>query len=199
MTGTRTVPPACFGHTGWTWLNPPASWAPRGDGLEIRTAPDTDFWAATHYGFVRDTGHALLRTVSAEFRLRATFAGDYREQYDQAGLLLRLDAGNWIKAGVEYVDGTEQLSAVVTREVSDWSVVPLARVSAVTSPVTVELHREGDTVTIRYGTGGEEPSALLRLAWFPPGLPARAGPMCASPDGAGCTVRFTALECDDPG
>lgn len=196
MTRPATAP-ACFGHTDWTWLNPPTDWTESADGgLDVRTEADTDFWVTTHYGFVRDTGHALLRPVPATFRMRLTFTGDYREQYDQAGLLLRLDERNWVKTGIEYVDGTQQLSAVVTRDVSDWSVVPLARVTSTLSPVTLDLHREQDTVTIRYGTGDAQPDTLLRLAYFPPATDALAGPMCASPDGTGFIARFTALRFD---
>lgn len=166
--------------------------------MEITTDTDTDVWVTTHYGFVRDTGHALLRAAPAAFRLRVTFEGDYRERYDQAGLYLRLDAKNWIKTGVEYVDGHQQLSAVVTRDVSGWSVVPLDRITESPTPVAVEMQREGDHVTIRYGTGGEEPHALLRLVYFPPGRPAQAGIMCASPDGKGFTARFTGLRLETP-
>ncbi|QXE33165.1 DUF1349 domain-containing protein [Streptomyces sp. GMY02] len=191
-TGTES----CLGLTDWTWLNPPAHWAAVDDALDVTTAPDTDFWVKTHYGFVRDTGHALLRPVPASFRLRITFSGDYREQYDQAGLLLRLDEKNWIKTGIEYVDGRQQLSAVVTREVSDWNVVPLAHLTDTPGPVTVELLREGDTVTVHYGVDGN-PETMLRLAYFPPETAAQAGPMCASPDGKGFTARFTALRLDD--
>ncbi|MFB7274766.1 DUF1349 domain-containing protein [Streptomyces sp. NPDC056244] len=191
-TGTES----CLGLTDWTWLNPPAHWAAYDEALDVTTAPDTDFWVKTHYGFVRDTGHALLRPVPASFRLRITFSGDYREQYDQAGLLLRLDEKNWIKTGIEYVDGRQQLSAVVTREVSDWNVVPLDRFTDTPGPVTVELLREGDTVTVHYGVDGN-PETMLRLAYFPPEVAAQAGPMCASPDGKGFTARFTALRLDD--
>ncbi|MET9291056.1 DUF1349 domain-containing protein [Streptomyces sp. NPDC003077] len=185
--------PACFGHTDWAWLNPPAQWSAREEQVEITTDPDTDFWATTHYGFVRDTGHALLRPVPASFRMRVTFAGEYREQYDQAGLLLRLDEKNWIKTGIEYVDGQQQLSAVVTRAFSDWNVVPLSQNVPAPKRVTIEMRRQGDHVFLHYGVGEQPPETLLRLAYFPPGAAAQAGLMCASPDGKGFTARFSDL------
>ncbi|GAA2773147.1 DUF1349 domain-containing protein [Saccharopolyspora taberi] len=181
-----------FGIGGWRWLNPPENWLSYA-GMTATTDSGTDFWRTTHYGFVRDTGHALLRRVGPEFRMTTRFFGDYREQYDQAGLLLRLDENNWIKTGIEYVDGEQLLSAVVTREVSDWNVVPLETLHGKVESVTIDLRRTADTVTIRYAPEGGEPETLLRLAYFPPGGDAEAGPMCASPDGSGFPVRFAEL------
>lgn len=191
MTDARTSITA-FGLR-WRWFNEPRCWTATDAELTVGTDEDTDFWRTTHYGFVRDSGHALLRPVGERFRMRVTFSGDYREQYDQAGLLLRADERTWIKAGIEFVDGAPLLSAVVTREVSDWNVVPLMRLAGDPASVTVDLERVDDTVTVRYGWDGRAPDTLLRVAWFPPEVAAEAGPMCASPDGAGFTSRFTSL------
>ncbi|MCG3043988.1 DUF1349 domain-containing protein, partial [Streptomyces sp. S1A] len=182
--GHRMTTHNCLGFTDWSWLNQPTHWSPQENQVEITTDPGTDFWVTTHYGFVRDTGHALLRPVPANFRLRVTFDGDYREQYDQAGLLLRLDDKNWIKTGIEYVDGHQQLSAVVTRDVSDWNVVPLDRITGTSAHITVEMRREGDHVILRYGTTGDPrdpaPPRLLPAGPAGPGghhvrLPRRKG------------------------
>ncbi|WP_188986305.1 DUF1349 domain-containing protein [Saccharopolyspora thermophila] len=185
-----------FGLGGWRWLNQPVNWLSYA-GLTVTADSGTDFWRTTHHGFVRDTGHALLRPVGGRFRLSTRFFGDYREQHDQAGLLLRLDESNWIKAGIEYVDGEQMLSAVVTREVSDWSVLPLEAVCGPVESVTIEMERADDAVTIRYAAEGGTPKAVLRIAYFPPDVPAEAGPMCASPDGAGFPIRFAELDFTD--
>jgi regulation of enolase protein 1 (concanavalin A-like superfamily) len=105
--------------------------------------------------------------------------------------MLRIDEKNWVKTGIEYVGGEHLLSVVVTREVSDWSVIPLA-----TSPdsVTLAVDRTGDTVTVRYGLDGAEPVTMARLAYFPPTAPVLAGVMAASPEGAGFSVTFSRLE-----
>jgi regulation of enolase protein 1 (concanavalin A-like superfamily) len=176
-----------FGATGWRWLNEPATWSASDGALQVTTDRDTDFWRTTHYGFVRDTGHVLGIDRTGDFELSVTFAGDYTEQFDQAGIALRIDERNWIKSGIELVDGQQQLSAVVTRDVSDWSVVALPDGA---ERVTVKAARTGDTVTISYGLNGAPPATMLRLAYFPTEPSVLAGVMCASPTGKGFTTRF---------
>jgi regulation of enolase protein 1 (concanavalin A-like superfamily) len=172
---------------GWRWFNEPSSWG----GGTVTTDPGTDFWRTTHYGFVRDTGHVLGVDQAGDFELTVTFSGDYRDQYDQAGIAIRLDEKNWIKSGIELVDGQQQISAVVTRDVSDWSVVALA---APADSVTVKADRTGDTVTISHGLNGAPPATMLRLAYFPPKMSVLAGVMCASPTGKGFTTRFDTID-----
>lgn len=176
-----------FGATDWQWINAPREWV-ADDGLSLFCDQGTDLWRKTHYGYTYDSAHLFGKVVPGDFRLTVTFEGDYAEQYDQAGAVVRIDEQSWIKAGVEYVDGGYTLSTVVTREVSDWSVLPLTRSA---ERVTFDLERTGDAVTVRYGLDGEPPEHLLRLAYFPPGEPALAGVMAAAPVGKGFAVRFT--------
>lgn len=60
-----------------------------------------------------------------EFEVKVKISGEYKVRFDQAGLMLRIDAENYIKTGIEYVDGKYNLSAVVTHKTSDWSVITL--------------------------------------------------------------------------
>ena len=172
--------------TRGVWLNAPPACSVEPDRLEVSAAAESDFWRITHYGYVHDSGHFLGLQVGGDFVADLIVKGGYREQYDQAGLMLRQDAAHWLKCGIELVDGVQQLSAVVTRCYSDWSVVPLA-----TPPDALRLcvNRQGDFVEVRYSLDGER-YALLRIAYLPPSPELLVGPMCAAPIRGGFTTVF---------
>jgi regulation of enolase protein 1 (concanavalin A-like superfamily) len=85
------------------WLNEPPFWRDEDGVLSVVTGDRTDFWRETHYGFIRDDGHFRYETVPGDFTAEIAFGGDYRALYDQAGLMLRADERNWLKAGIEFV------------------------------------------------------------------------------------------------
>jgi len=168
------------------WHCQPPAWSVQGDKVTVTTGPKTDFWRDTHYGFIRDDGHFYSREVAGDFRAEVKVTGAYTDLYDQAGLMVRLDERNWMKCGIEYVHGVQQVSAVVTRDYSDWSVVP-----APANPPSVWLRvtRQREAIEVQYSFDGEQ-YALLRLAYLPPSDRCRAGMMCASPDGRGFQAAF---------
>ncbi len=173
------------------WLNEPRRWRRSGDELLLTTDPDTDFWRQTHYGFIRDSGHHLGVRVPGEFVAEVALHGAFRDQFDQAGLMVRMDAERWVKCGIEFVDGGATVGAVVTHAVSDWSVTPL---DAVPEWLGLRLTRSGDALTVEYCLDGlsadAEAWAMHRMAFLPPALPVSVGPMAASPKGEGFDVRF---------
>lgn len=169
------------------WLNAPPSWSGDARELHLQTGAETDFWRETFYGFVRDSGHAWLRPVAGDFTASAAIVGDYRTLYDQAGLFVRLDERNWIKAGIEYTDGLMHFSVVVTRGVSDWSVVPLPRAGP-GDEVAVRLTRHGEAVRVQFSVGGAA-WQMARLCPFSAAA-ARTGVMACSPQRAGFRATF---------
>ncbi len=171
------------------WYNEPPAWHVRDDMVTVTTGPDSDFWRVTHYGFVRDTGHFFYAMAAGDVTAEVRVRGAYRDLYDQAGLMIRLDEQHWVKCGIELVDGVQQVSAVVTREFSDWSVRPLTEPP---DELRLRLSRRGDTVEVHYALD-DGPLTMLRLAYLPPGQPAQIGVMCASPQGTGFDVTFHEL------
>ncbi|HEY9596273.1 MAG TPA: DUF1349 domain-containing protein [Cyanophyceae cyanobacterium] len=168
------------------WYNEPPIWKVQGDIIAITSAAKTDFWRQTHYGFIRDNGHFFYQPINGDFTVEAKVSGEYRDLYDQAGLMLRLDEFNWLKCGIEFVEGVQQVSAVVTRDYSDWSVVPLPNNPA---SIWVRVTRRGTAVEVQYSLDGEQ-YTMLRLAYLTLVETLDVGVMCASPDGNGFPMTF---------
>jgi regulation of enolase protein 1 (concanavalin A-like superfamily) len=168
------------------WMNEPVQWAGDAQQLSMTVDADTDFWRITHYGFIRDNGPFYYVEREGDFVASVKVRGQYRELFHQAGLMLRLDDKNWIKTGIEYVDGVQNVSAVVTREVSDWSVVPR---NDSPDALWLKLLRKGDYVEISYSFDGER-YEMLRLAYFPPGGLVRVGLVAAAPGKESFSVLF---------
>jgi regulation of enolase protein 1 (concanavalin A-like superfamily) len=159
------------------WLNEPTHWQADEHSLRMSVDAATDFWRITHYGFIRDSGHFYYTETDGDFEATMKVLGKYDELYHQAGLMIRLNEKVWIKTGIEYVDGLQQVSAVVTRDFSDWSVAPCPG-----SPpaIWLKLLRKADFVQLDYSLNGTTYS-LLRLAHFPAHVSLQVGLMAAAP------------------
>ncbi|WP_324649938.1 DUF1349 domain-containing protein [Georgenia sp. H159] len=178
-----------------TWTTPPPSAVVVDDELHVTAAEGSDAWRHTSYGFVHDTEHALLEPLPAAGAVEVSFRLDYTEQFDQAGLFLRVSPTEWVKAGVEVSDGVAQVGAVVTHGTSDWSVAPVPE--WVGRQVTVRASRSGDAVTVRARVD-DEPFRLVRVAHLDPGATVTAGLFCCAPTRDGLTVRFTDYRRTEP-
>ena len=180
---------------GGAWTHEPAAVDLDGGVLRVAAVEGSDAWRTTSYGFVHDSEHALVRPTDGPFSVEVSFVLDFTEQFDQAGVFLRVDDAHWVKAGVEVADGQPQVGAVVTRGVSDWSVAPVPSWAGRT--VTVRASRDGDAVTVRAWAAGEEPR-LVRVAPLDPDAAVSAGPFCAAPTRSGLTVTFTDCRFGEP-
>lgn len=168
------------------WYNEPATWSDDGDKLTMVVTPKSDYWRKTHYGFTADNGPFYFCRENGEFEVTVKITGDYRSQYDQMGLMLRIDEEHWIKTGIEYVDGICHFSAVVTNKVSSWNVIPLM---AKPLSIWIKAIRRKDAVEIFYSTDNRK-FILANLAYFPENLQALVGMMSASPTGEGFPAIF---------
>lgn len=104
------------------WFNDPKKWMIENGKLVI-SPEKTDFWNKTHYGFTFDNGHCLFRKTTGDFVLRTRVNFFPKHQYDQAGLMVRIDQDFWLKTSVEFEnENLSRLGVVVTNfGYSDWS------------------------------------------------------------------------------
>ena len=168
------------------WFNEPAQWTIQDHVLSMQVTPQSDYWRISHYGFTVDDAPFLYTLRGGEFEVKVKVSGDYRTRYDQAGLMLRIDHENYIKAGIEFVDGKYNLSAVVTHHTSDWSIIPLEKPVPF---VWIKAVRRLDAIEIIYSFDDQE-YTLMRNAWMQDNHPIMVGLMGASPDGQGFEARF---------
>lgn len=176
------------------WHNLPNNLRWTQQSLQFETCENTDFWQNTWYGFCRDSGHFLGLDAPSEFSSTVWFDGQYEELYDQAGIMMRIDADNWIKAGIEFSDGATNFSTVVTRDgMSDWSVVTSPGLSGVQQ---VRLTRIKDSVLVHFLAGQEE-WQLMRLAAFST-KGAKVGPMACTPERSGLMVTVSGFNIEPP-
>ncbi|AZC12713.1 DUF1349 domain-containing protein [Microbacterium sp. ABRD28] len=169
------------------WTHEPVSAERRGDDLVVTAVEGSDAWLRTAYGFEHASEHGLIAPFPVGSAMEVEFTADFTEQFDQAGIFVRIDEERWIKSGVEFCDGELGAGAVVTDRRSDWSVGAVPGWSG--HRLVIRVSRGDDAITVRGGVAGE-PMRLLRLAPFDGAAEASAGPLVAAPSRAGLTVVF---------
>ncbi len=168
------------------WYNEPDNWEVKNTDLIMDVTPKSDYWRNTHYGFIVDDGPFYYSQRGGEFEVTVKIIGDYKTRYDQMGLMLRIDEKNWIKTGIEYVDGIYKYSTVVTNEYSSWSVLEL---TGKPEAVWIKAIRRNDSVEIFFSLDGNT-FQMSNLAYFPANKIAMVGMVAASPDGDGFKAIF---------
>lgn len=169
------------------WFNEPAEWNISDDKLTISVTPHSDYWRISHYGFTVDDAPFYYAEYGGEFEAKVKISGDYKVRFDQAGMMIRIDHENYIKTGIEFVDGKYNLSTVVTHKTSDWSVIALDR------PVEfiwIKAVRRLDAIEIFYSFDDKE-YYMMRNAWMEANRPVKIGMFAACPDGDGFKVSFS--------
>ena len=153
--------------------------------LTVRAEGGTDFWRKTHDGGIRDSGHFYFDRIENDFSASVEVVGEYQDQYDQAGLMVRLDEATWLKCGVELKDGIQYASVVVTRDWSDWSVVKLDH----TASIWMRIQRRQNTLEVEFSMDGKT-FQLLRQTHLTEASVLSVGPMIAAPKGDGFRAVF---------
>ncbi len=172
------------------WLNEPASATISGDRIVVRARSKTDFWRKTFYGYVTDNGHFFHLPVGGDFVFEARVDGQYAALYDQAGLMVRIDAQNWVKCGTEFFDNARHASVVFTREFSDWSTMNDV---ATSGPVWWRVVRKLDSLEALCSSDGKNFTSV-RMGYLVPSATAEVGIMCAAPEGDGFQSVFDNLK-----
>jgi hypothetical protein len=167
------------------WLHEPPSWRTEGATIIVQAGAQTDFWRKTHDSGVRDSGHFYYQKVTGDFTAQVKVIGQYADLYDQAGLMVRLDETIWLKCGIEFVNGVQYASSVVTHDWSDWAIRPLDTPPA----IWLRVVRHGGSIQVSFSIDGAHYD-MIRQAYLTEEPTISVGVMLAAPKGQGFTARF---------
>jgi uncharacterized protein len=173
-----------------SWMNEPASAKISGNAITVRSRAKTDFWQKTFDGYAADSGHFFHMPASRDFSFTAQINGQYATQFDQAGLMVRIDAENWMRCGTEFIDGKRYASVVFTRTYSDGSTLPDL---SETEPIWWRVVRKNNSIEAFCSLDGAK-FMSVRMGYFPTQPAVEVGLMCAAPSGSGFDASFKALK-----
>lgn len=176
------------------WIRAPKNYKISKDKIEIFTEPKTDLWQRTYYGFRNDNAPVLqLVTDEKYFSFTVKASYDYKRRFDQCGVVVYLDGENWLKASVEYENGTMQrLGSVVTnRGYSDWATVD---VDAAVNTVWYRLSRREYDYCIECSFDGVNFKQMRICHLSEGGGEIRFGIYACSPEQSSFKAVFTEME-----
>ena len=173
------------------WLNEPAKWSSDGIDLNVTADASTDFWRVTGEGFdaIRDNGHLYGERIADDFDLSVDVQGNFKDQYDQAGVMVRVSDRQWFKTGVEFLNGRPRFSTVVTNDYSNWMIAELL---VTFRQLSIRVEYRGNAVEVHRAVDGG-PEEFASHVYLPRQRDKFVGVMCAAPKGNGSDVTFRNL------
>ncbi len=105
------------------WYNEPADVSFEERGLRVLSRAGTDFWQSLHHKFSKDDGHFFFARKTGNFTCTVKWDFETNGNFDQCGIMLRIDERNWVKASVMFENfRTPLLGTCVTNAgFSDWA------------------------------------------------------------------------------
>jgi uncharacterized protein len=168
----------------WSWNREPVGSVLDCGGVTWTAPAKSDFWRKTEGVPSAHDGSSLLTLVEGDFTFELQARGSFTGLFDQVGLMVVSSEERWLKAGIE-IDGEIWLSAVHTREESDWS-----RERWGSAGVGLRAVRSDDTIEVSV----EDPAGwrTFRILYLPG--PVGLGPYSCSPKGDGFEASVTGLK-----
>jgi uncharacterized protein len=180
------------------WLNPPQHQSD-GPPLRFSTSANTDFWQHTHYHFYRDNGHFYYwHSKAATLSLRVEVQVNATTKYDQAGIMLRKDAHNWLKISAEWLSPEEAALGSVNTLAgkSDWasqSVKP-----AKSWVLKIDISQQDALISVLSGQNWQQ-VRVLDISHIRDKDQICVGIYGCSPNGEGCDVIFHCIAFSESG
>ena len=180
-----------------SWYNEPENWQVKNGMLHLTPEAETDFWQKTHYGFSADNGHFLYAWIKGDFVMETRVEYHFKNQYDQAGLMVSFGPECWIKTSIEFEpDHPNNLGAVVTNHgFSDWST---QQVPDSMQTISLRVSRKGTDFLVHFKEVVSGEWIQLRMAHLHHKAEAvQCGVYACSPKGPGFLAVFQKLDIEE--
>jgi len=170
------------------WINKSDNFTIVGSDLTIQPKSETDLWRRTYYGFRNDNAPIFVTKIEGDFTFTIKAAFDYKNQYDQCGIVLYENSENWVKASVEQENEIfSRLGSVVTNhDFSDWATT---NIPAGVCEKWYHISRRQQDYYIEYSTDGNMFKQMRMLHFL--GTKARVGVYASSTVKAGFKAIFS--------
>ena len=162
------------------WFNEPENVLFTDKQMKIVSKPQTDFWQSIHHHFAKDTGHLFFVRKNDDFMVKVHWKSEDASNFNQCGIMVRLDDKNWFKASLMYKshDAPEVGSCVTLRGHSDWAGVIMEQEP---SEMWYKLVRKQDDFIVSFSTDGENYIRLRQFYMDTSGAELKAGAYICSP------------------
>lgn len=176
------------------WTRQPREYKIQPDRIEITTAPHTDLWQRTYYHFRNDNAPVLQMETEEKF-FSFVVKTDFTQsshRFDQCGIVMYLDAENWLKASVEYENEQFQhLGSVVTNHgYSDWATTAIP---AEVKTMWYRFSRRGADYCLESSRDGEHFSQMRICHMWNGSGRIRFGIYACSPEASSFRAVFTEM------
>jgi uncharacterized protein len=183
-----------LGRSDGVWLNEPERWTAGGDSLQSLLTKALISGAKPIMTLVAIAGIFWVFRLAMAFTAELHVQSDFQALYDQAGIVVRIDAQHWVKAGIEFSDGRAMLASVLTDKRSDWTTAPYEH-----DACDFWLRPTVDNGVLRLQVSADgKVWPLMRLAPFPRASSYLVGPMACTPERDGLKVMFTTFRLPSP-
>ncbi len=144
------------------WYNEPENVVFLDHEMKIVARSQTDFWQSLHHQIKKDNAHFFYKKSSGNFSIVIKWRFDKAENFNQCGIMVRLDERNWFKASILSKDenNPEIGTCLTVSGYSDWAGTPL---SAVPHEIFYKLEKKGEDFICSYSLDGEK---YIRLRQF---------------------------------
>ena len=130
----------------WIWTHQPQNSYMSSGWLVVQPTLGTNFWSGV------DSGQFLYQYVSGNFMAQTKVSATLSSNYQQAGLMIRQDAGNWAKIDFEYSNGPTVKTGINRNNVASTGKATTLPTS--TATVWLRVVKYGDYFTASYSLDG---------------------------------------------